>query len=256
MQIIETDLKWSGILQNRSVTDFIAMHHAQASNCTVYDIDRWHKNNGWSGIGYHFFVRKNGEIYRGRPQNTVGAHVQGMNSRSIGICAEGDFTKETMSEIQKRAICELLVYLKNNFYPDAQIKGHGEIGNSDCPGGNFPLADIKENYKNYATEEYTDSNDIVWELENRGIITDKNLWIEYSDKDSNIYWFLRKLCHYIRTKKSGETADEIYTDTHDILWDLKYRGIISDTALWEKYMQDDINVYYLLQKGLHYVRTY
>lgn len=258
MKIIETDIEWLQALQNRSVTDYIALHHAEASSCTVYDVDRWHKSNGWSGIGYHFFVRKNGEVYRGRPQDKIGAHVQGMNLRSIGICAEGNYMKETMSLVQKRAICELLVYLTDNFYPNAKILGHKELGNTNCPGNNFPLDDIKENYRNYleTIEEYTDINDIIWELSYRKILSDSDLWIRRGREDSNIYWFLRKLCHYVRTKKKGETADTVYTDIGDIVWDLNYRGIISDTAIWEKYMREDINVYYLLQKGLHYVRTY
>ena len=256
MRIIETDLNWAATLQNRNTTDYIALHHAQSANCTVYDVDRWHKENGWAGIGYHFFIRKNGEVYRGRPLDKIGAHVQGMNDKSIGICAEGDYTRETMSDIQKKSICELIVYLIDNFYPNAVISGHREIGNSDCPGKNFPLEDIKGNNRRYVILEYTEINDIIWELEYRGIVSDKSLWLEYGGRDSNIYWFLRKLCHYVRTKKITETADDVYTDIHDIVWDLNYRGIISDMVLWEEYMKEDINVYYLLKKSLNYLRTH
>lgn len=259
MNIIKTDLKWNCALSKRASSDYIALHHAEASICTVEDIDRWHKNgNNWSGIGYHFFVRKSGAIYTGRPIDTMGAHVYGMNDCSIGICAEGNYMTETMPDIQKKAICELLVYLKG-IYPDAKIVGHGEIGDSNCPGDNFPLEDIKANYKAIAApdiKEYTDSNDIIWELTYRGIISNPSLWLQYCENDSNIYWFCRKLCQYIRTKIRQENESNRYDDIHDIAWDLQYRGIISDTALWEKYMDKDNNVYYLLQKGLHYCRTH
>ena len=153
VNIIETKWRWNGLLSQRSHTDYIALHHAEASTCTAQQVDEWHKSNGWSGIGYHFFVRKDGSIYRGRPLNSMGAHVSGMNNCSIGICAEGKYSTETMPDTQKRAICQLLVYLKDNYYPSAKIVGHREIGDSDCPGKNYPLEDIKNNYRAYAGEE-------------------------------------------------------------------------------------------------------
>lgn len=198
MRIIETNIKWASSLSKRPRTDYIVLHHAEASKCTVEQVDSWHKQNGWAGIGYHFFVRKDGTIYRGRPLDTMGAHVSGMNSRSIGICAEGSYMTETMPEAQKKAICELLVYLKDKYYPVASIVGHKEVGQSNCPGKNFPLSEIKNNYRNIARQEYTRLNDIVWELNHRGIITDSSLWLK-KGTDKNIYWLLRKVCQYIRT---------------------------------------------------------
>ena len=197
-KIIETNIKWASSLSKRPRTDYIVLHHAEASKCTVEQVDSWHKQNGWAGIGYHFFVRKDGTIYRGRPLDTMGAHVNGMNSRSIGICAEGSYMTETMPEAQKKAICELLVYLKDKYYPVASIVGHKEVGQSNCPGKNFPLSEIKNNYRNIARQEYTSLNDIVWELNHRGIITDSSLWLK-KGTDKNIYWLLRKMCQYIRT---------------------------------------------------------
>ena len=153
INIIETKWRWNGSLSTRAHTDYIALHHAEASTCTAEQVDRWHKENGWTGIGYHFFVRKDGSIYRGRPLTAMGAHVSGMNNRSIGICAEGKYSTETMPDAQKRAICRLLVYLKDNYYPNAKIVGHKEIGDSDCPGRNYPLEDIKQNHRAYGADE-------------------------------------------------------------------------------------------------------
>lgn len=149
MNIIEVNYKWNGGLSTRPRTTYIALHHSESTTATPQQVDSWHKSNGWSGIGYHFLVRKDGSIYRGRPLNSMGAHVSGMNSCSLGICAEGRYTYETMPWAQKKAICELLVYLKG-IYPNAQIVGHREIGSSDCPGNNYPLWDIKTNYRTYA----------------------------------------------------------------------------------------------------------
>jgi hypothetical protein len=96
-------------------------------------------------------VRKNGDIYRGRPIWAVGAHAQGSNSNSIGICAEGNFDVETMPQAQEKAIKELLEYLKS-LYPKAQVKGHREVGATGCPGKNYPLDEMKRFYNNAENE--------------------------------------------------------------------------------------------------------
>lgn len=155
MQIIETNWSWRTALSRRPYTNYIALHHAAAKTCTAKQIDDWHKSNGWSGIGYHFFVRKDGSIYRGRPIDKIGSHVLHRNSESVGVCAEGDYDKEpTMPEAQKRAIKELLRYLKS-IYPSAKIVGHREIGESDCPGRYYPLEEMKTTYNNSNEEELT-----------------------------------------------------------------------------------------------------
>ena len=146
INIINPNLSFNEAFSERSRTDYIALHHAEWSKCTVQDIHATHKAKGWSGIGYHFFVRKDGTIYSGRPIWAIGAHVQGMNNCSIGICAEGAYMTETMPAAQKAAIARLIDYLKTNYYPNAKIVGHREIGDSDCPGKNFPLEELK-NYK-------------------------------------------------------------------------------------------------------------
>ena len=165
MQIIEEKYNWSGGFSNRSKTDYIVLHHAEAVTCTAQDVHSWHRANGWTGIGYHFFVRKDGTIYRGRPINVVGAHVQGMNSCSVGICAEGDYhTKDkSMPQAQKKAIIELVKYLKENYYPNAKIVGHKEIGDSNCPGKYYPLDEIKNmKYTEVLTmEQYNELKSLI-----------------------------------------------------------------------------------------------
>lgn len=169
MKITETKWQWNGTLGKRSATDYIVLHHAAASTCTAHQIDEWHKAKGWSGIGYHFFVRKNGEIYRGRPIDTIGAHVLGKNNVSIGICAEGAYMRETMPQTQKKAIAELIKYLKENYYPNARIVGHCEIGDSNCPGVNYPLAMLK----NYVELSEEDEAMTAEERKQMNILTDK-----------------------------------------------------------------------------------
>ena len=138
MNIIEKTYNWNGKLSNRKATNRIILHHAESKSCTADDIHRWHLANGWAGIGYHFFVRKDGSIYRGRPENDIGSHVKGSNSDSIGICFEGSYMTETMSQIQINAGRELVVYLKKK-YGISKVQKHKDVCSTNCPGTNFPF---------------------------------------------------------------------------------------------------------------------
>lgn len=127
-----------------NIPDTIVLHHAEASICTIQDINQWHLNNGWNGgCGYHFLVRKDGSIYAGRPENSQGAHCPGYNTHSIGICAEGEYMTETMPEAQYNAIVELCKDIKVR-YNITNIVGHGEVYNTSCPGKNYPLERVKK----------------------------------------------------------------------------------------------------------------
>lgn len=182
MNIIETNWEWSEKLSARAETRYIVLHHAAATVCSARQIDSWHKEKGWAGIGYHYFVRKNGDIYRGRPEWSIGAHVQGMNHCSIGICAEGDFQKEvSMSDPQKRSIQNLIDSIKMH-YPNAKIVGHREIGNSDCPGKHYPLDYFKKRKQN--AEGLTMSQ--YEELKNRIDEMSDNLTNIVNDLDSKL----------------------------------------------------------------------
>lgn len=137
VNIIEVAYSWNKELENRTDTQFIVIHHAKAKTCSVQDIDAWHKNNGWAGIGYHFFLRKDGIIYRGRPQHTQGAHAKGYNHNSIGICLEGDFSVEEPTQAQEASLIELARYLIS-IYPKVRVVRHKDLNDTECPGANFP----------------------------------------------------------------------------------------------------------------------
>ncbi len=141
VQVIDRDLKFTGPFTPRSKTDTIVLHHAAAKSCTVEDVHRWHLNNGWLGIGYHYFVSKLGGIYQGRPEDVVGAHAGGHNDHAIGICAEGDFEQETMPAAQQKAITSLVKWLLAR-YSGMVIKGHRDLNNTLCPGRHYPLNEI------------------------------------------------------------------------------------------------------------------
>ncbi|WP_196007831.1 peptidoglycan recognition protein family protein [Clostridium tyrobutyricum] len=143
MNIIKSNINFvTSKLAYGNKPDTIVLHHAEASHCSVYDVDQWHKANGWAGIGYHYFVTKDGKVYTGRPENAIGAHCPGENDHSIGICAEGAYMTETMPEVQKQAIVDLCKYIKGK-YKITKIGGHKEFYSTDCPGTKYPLQEIK-----------------------------------------------------------------------------------------------------------------
>jgi N-acetyl-anhydromuramyl-L-alanine amidase AmpD len=102
-------------------------------------IDSWHRDRGFHlGIGYHYVVRRNGEIEPGRPEWMIGAHCLHHNSHSIGVCYEGGLDirgqpADTRTPEQKAALRWLLTML-HKAYPRALIVGHHDLNpTKDCP---------------------------------------------------------------------------------------------------------------------------
>jgi hypothetical protein len=128
-------------LMPRLVTDAVVLHHAEAQSCTVQDVHGWHLANGWAGIGYHYFVSKLGEVFKGRPVDSMGAHTQDHNGHTVGVCAEGNFEKDEMSKAQRQAIVALVKRLLA-LYPGAEVKRHCDFNATLCPGKNYPFNEI------------------------------------------------------------------------------------------------------------------
>ena len=143
MYINQSNIKFNGLRYGNNPNKII-IHNADATSCSVYDIDRWHKGNGWSGIGYDYFIRKDGSIWIGRPENTIGAHTIGQNSSSIGICLEGAFMREKPTRAQLNSLYELIADIRKR-RGNLPVYGHKDFNNTDCPGINFPLEQFKNN---------------------------------------------------------------------------------------------------------------
>lgn len=157
MNIIDVGLKFNSNMQYGNIPNKIVLHNADASNCSVQDVHSWHLANGWAGIGYHYYIRLDGTVYKGRPDNAIGSHCKGANTNSLGICFEGAYMTETMPSVQYNAGIELIKYL-NDKYGNLAIYGHKELYNTDCPGTNFPLNDFKnikvKDTKGYVITQY------------------------------------------------------------------------------------------------------
>ena len=143
MTIIEETYDWAYPLTGRRTTELIILHHEAATAATARQVHSYHLTKGWAGIAYHYFVRKDGKIYRGRPEGTVGGHTAGYNAASVGVCFEGNFQTETMGERQLEAGRELIDYLLGR-YPDARVLRHGDVNATACPGKNFPFEEMTD----------------------------------------------------------------------------------------------------------------
>lgn len=113
---------------------------------TVEQIRQWHLKRGFSDIGYHYVVYRDGSIHKGRPVETVGAHCTGQNTCSIGVCyvggeePDGSHTpKDTRTQQQREALRKLVAELKKE-YPGATVHGHYEFANKACPS--FKICDL------------------------------------------------------------------------------------------------------------------
>lgn len=173
MKIIESGLKFNGKLDKRERTSLIVIHHAEATECTIEDIQRWHLDYRWSGCGYHYFIRKDGRIYTGRSEDTIGAHCRGNNIQSIGICLEGNFNKENIKKKQINALVRLCKTIMTK-YNIEEIRGHRELFQTDCPGNKFPLEDIKRSIREKNDNKSIDILDLQKYLNRNGILDYEN----------------------------------------------------------------------------------
>ena len=152
MNIHDANLKRNGNWSYRSSTSEIILHHAEASRASVEDVNSWHIERGWAGIGYHYYVRKDGTIWRGRPEWAVGAHAVGHNDKSIGICCEGAYMTETMPAAQLSALKGLICDIMSR-YGTLELLRHKDVNSTDCPGVNFPWAEVQKYAQSDAKKE-------------------------------------------------------------------------------------------------------
>ena len=128
------------LLRMRKI-NFIILHCSCVKpnqQSSAADINRWHKERGWKGIGYHALVRRDGTIEYGRRLDEVGAHCKGHNKYSIGICYEGGLDSagepaDTRTPEQVKVLRELVERM-HAYFPHAVIVGHRDLTHDrDCP---------------------------------------------------------------------------------------------------------------------------
>ncbi len=100
-------------------------------NWSASDIDRLHRSRGWAKIGYHYVIRLDGELQRGRLDADIGAHASGFNRHSIGICLIGGLNEQGAPEDNytpaQRTMLRALLTVMRNVYPNAIFCGHRDL---------------------------------------------------------------------------------------------------------------------------------
>lgn len=131
--------------KKRKVTEIIVHCTAtpEGEDYTLEQIRQWHLQRGFTDVGYHYVVYRDGSVHAGRPEAIAGAHCSGHNTRSIGVCYVGGcparsernwaaLAKDTRTPKQKAALERLLKGLKQK-YTHAGIYGHRDFANKLCP---------------------------------------------------------------------------------------------------------------------------
>jgi hypothetical protein len=104
-----------------------------AKNDSVFVMDAWHKARGWSGCGYHYFIRQDGVIQVGRDVEKVPAAQEGNNTGTIAISMHGLYVKD-FTQAQRDALIRLCALIDAAYAPaHLTYHGHIEVANKACP---------------------------------------------------------------------------------------------------------------------------
>jgi len=154
--------------------EYIVVHTAayNGRNCDRDTIDKWHRDRGWNGIGYHYVIIndrndtiEDGRVEIGRDINIAGAHARGINSRSIGICCTGHGDYEPFTDRQNESLIRLISELIDQ-HEDLKVDnviGHREINNlvtegllrreyattKTCPGKMVGMVALREQVRKH-----------------------------------------------------------------------------------------------------------
>ncbi|NIB44638.1 hypothetical protein HBA55_33960 [Pseudomaricurvus alkylphenolicus] len=157
--------------------EYIVIHTAayRGSDCDKDRIDGWHRDRGWSGIGYHFVIlnnrhsqKKDGTIEVGRAEDKQGAHALGINDRSLGICCVGHGDYEDFTDEQYKSLYMLITELARRYdIPVQKVIGHCELNDlvdqevidrryrtkKSCPGSKINMDFIRRQLTHLSSKE-------------------------------------------------------------------------------------------------------
>lgn len=143
------------IMRRQAYADVFIHHTATVPSAwradeglTMRGVQKMHiDTRKWADIGYSFVVFPSGNVYEGRGFGVVGAHTEGHNSTSHGICLVGNFETEVPTEAALDAVRQLIAHGQGDGWIAAtpNIRGHRNVGATACPGANLysRLKDIR-----------------------------------------------------------------------------------------------------------------
>ena len=222
----------------RDSIKYIVVHYTGNNGDTAKNNIDYYANNKNLSASAHYFIDENSVAWQSvkesdcawhcggqtyyhkdcRNDNSIGVEICGKNKNGSGKPATDSgwyFTEETVKNAVK-----LVKYLMQKYnIPIENIIRHYDVTHKVCPapfvnnssewdkfkamlvGDSGDKKQEETMSKNTNAEALTEVNDIVWELSHRGIITDKNLWLQKLAEDTNSYWFARKTVAYLRDHK-------------------------------------------------------
>lgn len=195
INIVETNLKFKNDMAVRKSTNRIVIHHSDSDAGSAAVVHGWHLNKGWAGIGYHFVIKRDGVIERGRPIQYVGAHTEGSNSDSIGICCIGNFMTYGPNEAQLKSLIALIQYLQDKYGNKLKVFGHRELMATACPGTMFDLNAFRARLNsNKNTDDNNGGNEEVVDAWKTAIMTKaKEIGLiseDHKPDDTATKWFV------------------------------------------------------------------
>lgn len=141
---------------------YIIIHHSATDDGDALDFNKLHKRKGWNGIGYDFVIdngtkgKQDGQIETSprwiKQEDGAHCNASGMNSKGIGICLVGNFSKEKVSEKQMESLVYLVNTLRKHYkISEDHIIGHGKVqgAKTECPGEYFPWGEFTKKLKSY-----------------------------------------------------------------------------------------------------------
>ena len=120
MVIQETNLSFTRPLVPRKATARIILHHTASGDVSAHTVHEWHlSRKGFGGIGYHYLVRTDGTIERGRPDHVRGVHASAANADGIGIALTGNFETRPPTTAQMASLVRLIRILRDRYRAQA-----------------------------------------------------------------------------------------------------------------------------------------
>lgn len=121
----------------------------EGKDFTTSHIKSCHLQRGFSDIGYHYVIYRDGSVHNGRDVNVSGAHCTNHNANSIGICyiggldATGKKPKDTRTDSQRESLVKLVKQLLSLYkLPISAVHCHNEYANKACPS--FKITDFRK----------------------------------------------------------------------------------------------------------------
>lgn len=185
--------------------EFIVVHNTSNDASAKDEVTYMKQNN--SCTSYHFAV-DDIEVRQAIPLDRNAWHAgdgEDGNGNRCGISVEICYSEsggEKFDKAEDKAAEFIATLLKKYGWGINRVKKHQDFSGKYCPHRTLDLGweRFLKKIENYMAVEITSVNDLVWELSARGIITDKELWLDKLEKDQNAYWLARKCVNYIREK--------------------------------------------------------